>query len=196
MPNAHIVRADLCRLPFRPSQFSFVYSYGVVHHVPDPAQAMSELARVSEPGAGAAIYVYEDFSHRSALLRWSLRAVNVSRALTTRLPHVALYALCAVAAPVVFAAFTVPHLVLRQVPLTRGVAAAIPFRHGTGPFSLIGDLYDRFSAPVEFRYSRDGAAALANSGDSSAKLLAAQSRKRCGLILVPSNSWVRRDRQW
>ena len=34
------------------------------------------------------------------------------------------------------------------------------FRHGTGPFSLVGDLFDRLSAPVEFRYSRQQATAL------------------------------------
>src|SRR5687767_786975 len=46
LPNVRIVRADLRHLPFRSAQFSFVHSYGVVHHVATPDQAMAELARV------------------------------------------------------------------------------------------------------------------------------------------------------
>ena len=47
-----------------------------------------------------------------------------------------------------------------RVPGLRVVALSLPFRHARGPFSLAGDLYDRFSAPVEYRYSRTGATAL------------------------------------
>lgn len=167
LPNAHVVRADLCQLPFRASRFSFIYSYGVIHHVPVPPEAIAELARVSQPDAKAAIYVYEDFSERASLLRWSLRAANVWRRFTTRLPHALLYALCAGGAPFVYLGFTVPHKVLRRVPFCRAVAAGIPFRHGRGPFSLTGDLYDRFSAPVEYRYGRHAAAQLARDAGFS-----------------------------
>jgi len=169
LPNAHVVRADLCRLPFRTSQFTFIYSYGVLHHVPVPLEAMAELARVSQPGGRAAIYLYEDFSERAPLLRWSLRAANVWRVLTTRLPPPLLYALCVAAAPFVYVGFTLPHKLLNCVPFCRSVAAGIPFRHGRGPFDLTGDLYDRFSAPVEFRYSRHTAAQLARDAGFSVR---------------------------
>jgi hypothetical protein len=42
-------------------------------------------------------------------------------------------------------------------------AARFPYRHGTGPWSMSGDLFDRLSAPIEQRYSRDGAEALARA---------------------------------
>jgi len=161
LSNAHIVRADLCHLPFRPGHFSFVYSYGVLHHMPVPEAGLAELARVSRHGAAAAIYLYEDFSERSAGLRWSLRAANSWRAVSTRLPPQLLYALCVVAAPLVYLGFTVPFKVLNRVPVFRPLAAGIPFRHGRAPFSLAADLYDRFSAPIEYRYSRHTAAGLA-----------------------------------
>ena len=53
-----------------------------------------------------------------------------------------------------------PHRLLRRIPSLRPFANTLPFRHGTGPFSMTGDLYDRFSAPVEFRYSRSGTEAF------------------------------------
>lgn len=159
-PNAHVVQADLGHLPFRSACFDFIYSYGVLHHMAEPAEGAAELARVARRGGSVMIYVYEDFGDRSAGWRWLLRASNSLRHLTTRLPSRLLYALCQAGSPIVYLTFTVPHLVFRRVPRLRGLAASMPFRHGKGPFRLTGDLYDRFSAPVEYRYSRDGAAAL------------------------------------
>jgi hypothetical protein len=93
-------------------------------------------------------------------MRLALRAVNRLRAFTTRLPPRALFRACQLASPLVYATFTVPHRVLRNVPGLRSAASALPYRHGQRPFGLAGDLYDRFSAPVELRFSREGAAAL------------------------------------
>lgn len=160
VPRAHVVQADLCRLPFASGTFDFAYSYGVLHHLGAPDRGLREVVRVARPGARIAAYLYEDFSEQSALLRWSLRAVNTTRAITTRLPNRVLFNLCRVASPFVFALFTVPALVARRIPALTALHESLPFRHGTGPFSLVGDLYDRFSAPVEFRYSRQTSASL------------------------------------
>lgn len=164
LPNVHIVRADLCRLPFQSGRFAFIYSYGVLHHVPRPEQAVAELVRVSSATAEGALYLYEDFAERSSVLRWSLRALNLSRGITTRLPHRLLYVLCVIASPLVYLCFTVPHKMLVRVPWCRAVAAGIPFHFGRGPFDLVGDLYDRFATPIEYRYSRETSVRLAEEG--------------------------------
>ena len=157
--HAHIVQADLRSLPFADGTFDRVYSYGVLHHVATPPLAAVELARVSRQNAQVAIYLYEDFAERAWGWRAALALANSTRAVTTRLPPRLLFALCRVGAPVVYVLFTVPHHILRRVPGLMSLAGSIPFRHG-GPISLTGDLYDRFSAPIEFRYSRQTAAGL------------------------------------
>jgi hypothetical protein len=86
-----------------------------------------------------------------------LRAANAWRALTTRLPAPVLFRACQVASPVIFLLFAVPYRVLRTMAPLRGLAEQFPFRHAQGPFGLAGDLYDRYSAPIERRYSRAGA---------------------------------------
>jgi SAM-dependent methyltransferase len=160
LPNAHVIQADLRAIPLADETFDLVYSYGVVHHLTPPEAAVRELARVARDGATVAIYVYEDFSRRALAMRVGLRSVNTVRGITTRVSPRLLFALCRVASPVVYATFTVPHLLLRNVPGLRAVAGALPFRHAAGPFSLAGDLYDRFSAPIELRFNREGTAAL------------------------------------
>lgn len=160
IPNAHVVQADLRRLPFADGSFDRVYSYGVLHHVASPPAAAREVARVSRSGAEVAIYLYEDFGERSLALRWALAMVNSGRVVTTRMPPRVLYVLCQIASPIVFLLCTVPYRLIRHVPGLRPLADTIPFRHGRSPWRLTGDLFDRFSAPIEFRYSRRTAAEL------------------------------------
>jgi SAM-dependent methyltransferase len=157
--NAHVVRADLARLPFRAGVFDAIYSYGVLHHLEDPEAGTRELARVLAPRGVLAAYLYEDFSERHPGLRALLGVVTLARRVTTRVPHRLLYGLCVVGSPVVFLLCTVPYRLLHRTRLA-ALVAGMPFRHGTGPMSLAGDLYDRFSAPIERRYSRAGAMTL------------------------------------
>jgi hypothetical protein len=106
------------------------------------------------------VYLYEDFVERGTLLRWALDAANAFRAITTRLSPAALMRLCRIGSPIVYLLCAVPYGVLRRFAATRRLAESIPFRHATGPFSLSGDLFDRFGAPVEYRYTRARASAL------------------------------------
>jgi SAM-dependent methyltransferase len=60
--NVHVVQGDLLRLPFwRPEDgggFDFVYSIGVLHHLPEPAEGFRNLVRYVRPGGTIAVWVY------------------------------------------------------------------------------------------------------------------------------------------
>jgi SAM-dependent methyltransferase len=154
LDRAHVVQADLLRIPIASNTFDGAYSYGVVHHTPDPGRAVAEIARTLRPGAALLLYVYEDFSDRAWTWRAALAFANSARFVTTRLPPRLLMGLCRALSPIVYALCTWPSRHFRW-------AARFPYRHGLHPFGLSGDLYDRLSAPIEKRYSKPGAAALA-----------------------------------
>lgn len=159
-PRAHIVQADLRRLPFAADLFDAVYSYGVLHHLAEPEQGLHEIVRVAKPNAPVAAYLYEDFADRSFVWRTMFALANTTRRVTTRLPHRVLYGLCRAAAPGVYVGFTLPARIGRHIGPLRGIAERVPFRHGASPSALVGDLFDRLSAPVEWRYGREGALRL------------------------------------
>ena len=154
LPRANVIQGDLLRLPLASNTFDGAYSYGVVHHTPDPGRAVREIARALKPGAPLLLYVYEDFSDRSLLWRGALAAANSVRAITTRMRPSHLMRVCRLLSPVVYVLCTLPSRHFSW-------AKRFPYRHGPHAFGMVGDLYDRLSAPIEFRYSRDGAAALA-----------------------------------
>ena len=154
MARASVVQADLLRLPLASDTFDGAYSYGVVHHTPDPAGAVREIARTLKPGAPLLLYVYEDFADRAWYWRVALALANSGRAITTRMRPSHLMRLCRMLSPVVYVLCTLP---ARHFSW----AARFPYRHGPHAFGMVGDLYDRLSAPIEERYSSAGAAQLA-----------------------------------
>jgi ubiquinone/menaquinone biosynthesis C-methylase UbiE len=54
--------ADAENLPFHDNSFDIVYSYGVLHHTPDTAEAVNEVFRVLKPGGEAKIMIYHKHS--------------------------------------------------------------------------------------------------------------------------------------
>jgi SAM-dependent methyltransferase len=62
IPNADVVQGDLLHPPIRlvdgAGPFGLVYSIGVLHHLPVPADGFAALARLVAPGGALAVWVY------------------------------------------------------------------------------------------------------------------------------------------
>jgi SAM-dependent methyltransferase len=57
VPEARLLRADVCRLPLGDRSVDGIVSANLLEHVPDDFQALREIARVLRPGARAVIVV-------------------------------------------------------------------------------------------------------------------------------------------
>jgi SAM-dependent methyltransferase len=63
-----VVAANAEALPFEAAQFDTVTSFGVLHHTPDTARALLEVARVLKPGGTAYLMFYHRNSFAYRLL--------------------------------------------------------------------------------------------------------------------------------
>ncbi|TMC26193.1 MAG: class I SAM-dependent methyltransferase [Chloroflexi bacterium] len=86
LPNAHVIQADILAPPFARAAgkgaFDFIYSIGVLHHLPDPEAGFRSLVRCLRPGGTffGWVYGYEN----NALVH---RVIDpVRRRVTSRLP--------------------------------------------------------------------------------------------------------------
>lgn len=152
--QAQVVQADLHRPPFEPESFDFIYSIGVLHHLPDPEPAFRSLLRFLKPEGEIQVYLYgepEGQPIKSALLA----LVTGVRQITTRLPHALVYALAFPAACAAFAFFVWPYRLLKTLGL-KSIAEKLPMKqYSSLPFRVcINDQLDRFSAPIENRYTK------------------------------------------
>jgi SAM-dependent methyltransferase len=62
LANLALVRADLFELPIAAGSFEFVLSRGVVHHTPDPAEALARVAGCVAPGGTLVLGFYESWA--------------------------------------------------------------------------------------------------------------------------------------
>lgn len=57
LPNAHIIQADIYNLPFR-KKFDYIYSLGVLHHLPDPELGFNCLLKHLKERGEISVWVY------------------------------------------------------------------------------------------------------------------------------------------
>ena len=55
---AQVVQADATSLPFKKETFDCIYSFGVLHHIPDVDKAVVEINRVIKPGGQVMAMLY------------------------------------------------------------------------------------------------------------------------------------------
>ncbi len=89
LPNAHVVQCDIYSLPFR-QPFDYVFSIGVLHHLPSPTRGFGSLLAVLKRGGTISVWVYGKEGNFLVRTVGSFIRVNV----TSKLPHGLLKALC------------------------------------------------------------------------------------------------------
>jgi SAM-dependent methyltransferase len=155
--RADFVQGDLRCPPFPAESFDLVYSFGVVHHLAQPAAAVRALAALVRPGGTLRLYVYRSLADEGLTRRALLGAVTALRSLTTRLPPDALHAFSWAVAAIAEVAFLAPRRALRGWRLGDRLTRGLPLVHYVDvPFRmLVAEQFDRFGAPLEGRYRRD-----------------------------------------
>lgn len=85
LPNAHVIQADIFRLPLA-RKFDYAFSVGVLHHLPDPRQGFLSLASKVKPGGQLSAWIYGAENNE-----WITRWVNpVREKITSRIDQRAL----------------------------------------------------------------------------------------------------------
>ncbi|HEX8097877.1 MAG TPA: methyltransferase domain-containing protein [Pyrinomonadaceae bacterium] len=99
LENAHVIQADIYRLPLRPV-FDYAFSVGVLHHLPDPRRGFLSLASKVRDGGHLSAWVYGAENNE-----WITRFVNpVRKGVTSRMSRRALLHLSKLPAAALFAA--------------------------------------------------------------------------------------------
>jgi SAM-dependent methyltransferase len=166
-PNLHFVRGNLLAPPLAKGSLDFVYSFGVLHHTPDPERAFQLLVARLRPGGLITVFVYKDFSD-IPIKQMALRLVTRMRRHTAKMAPETLRRYSRAAAPVVYLTLSLPARILRACGASR-LARHIPYGIFSDLDAIASSLQDRFGAPYEFRFAIDdlrGWAARAQLADS------------------------------
>ncbi|MEJ7617714.1 MAG: methyltransferase domain-containing protein [Pyrinomonadaceae bacterium] len=99
LENAHIIQADIYRLPVK-RVFDYAFSVGVLHHLPDPRGGLLALSNQVKPGGHISAWVYGAENNE-----WIVKLVNPLRhSFTSRINQGALLQLSKLPTALLFAA--------------------------------------------------------------------------------------------
>lgn len=155
LENAHIVQADIYRLPFG-RNFDYAFSVGVLHHLPDPRAGFQSLAGRVKPGGHISAWVY-GLENNEWIVRW----VNpVRRHVTSRLSRRLLLHLSRLPTAVLFLATRLIYGPLNRARGGTALARHLFYNDYLKAISHFGwreqhsIVFDHLAAPVAFYISR------------------------------------------
>jgi SAM-dependent methyltransferase len=157
--NVRFHRADVSALPISEGSLDFVYSLGVLHHVPDTEAAIRSCVSLLKPGAPFLVYLYYAFDNRPVWFRSIWRVSDVVRRCVSRAPYGARYALSqALALAVYWPLARLAALAARQ---GRDVDAwPLSYYRARSLYVMRTDALDRFGTRLERRFTRREIAAM------------------------------------
>jgi len=143
---AHFVQGDVFNLPFRRNEFDFIYSLGVLHHLPDPQAGFVKLIPHLKSGAPIFIWVYQR-TRRKELLEYA-------RKITTHLPNWMVNGLAWIAAIVDYGIVVNLYRLFRRF-LSMAVRAPLRIKEYARYdfYTSYADWFDRLSAPLSHFYT-------------------------------------------
>jgi SAM-dependent methyltransferase len=153
-PGCHVIQANIYERPLRDACFDVVWSFGVLHHMPDPAAGFRAIVDFARPDGGLiAIWVY---GYRGMRLTYRLSHMQTLHTVTRSLSGSARLRVSQAVAGVLSAFYWEPlraltsiglGTVVDRLPLTDYVA------HGWR--ARVAGVHDRLSTPITHFHDRD-----------------------------------------
>ncbi|MBT0663013.1 methyltransferase domain-containing protein [Geobacter pelophilus] len=150
-PNIHLVQGDIFNPPFADETFDFFYSFGVLHHLPDPLKGFCSLLPKVKRGGSAFVWLY---GKQRKVLNGILEAM---RFFSKRLPMSVLKPIALVLAVVDYYCVILPYKVVSTIFPIEKIFPVFK----TGRFSIYtklpfkityADWFDRLSPPLRYYY--------------------------------------------
>lgn len=152
-PHCHVVQANVHDRPFRDESFDVVWSFGVLHHMPDPAAGFRALVDFAHRNGGlVAIWVY---GYRGMRFTYRLSHMRALHAVTRTLSGGARLRASQAVAAALSALYWEPLRALRGVGLGR-VVDRLPLADyvAHGWKARVAGVHDRLSTPITHFHDR------------------------------------------
>ncbi|QJC55781.1 Ubiquinone biosynthesis O-methyltransferase [Polaromonas vacuolata] len=147
----HLASVDDHPLP--PDSKDFGYSLGVLHHVPDTADAIKACVAMLKPGAPFQVYLYYAFDNRSATFKLAWRCSDLLRRAICKLPAKLKHLMTDVLAAALY--YPLARFALLAERVGFGVAGIpLSYYRSHSFYTMRTDSRDRFGTPLEQRFSR------------------------------------------
>jgi len=154
--NIRITQASSDNIPFNDETFDFVFSLGVLHHIPETQTALIDTVKKVKKGGHVLIYLYYNLDNRGVLYKALFKLSSLIRYIVAALPKWAKHIVCDfIAITVYMPLILVSRIVQKMIP-NKSTYQKLPLAYYVGKsFNVIrNDALDRFGTPLEQRFSK------------------------------------------
>lgn len=148
--NATFVNCTQESIPYPDGHFDFIFSLGVLHHIPDTAEAIKSLVAKLAPRSRLLLYLYYAFDNRPFWFRWLWKLSDVGRRAISAMSF-PLRRFCSE----LIAAFV--YCPLAAIAEYLPVSESWPLRAYAGKsfYTMRTDALDRFGTRLEQRFTKE-----------------------------------------
>lgn len=154
--QVELVQASTDNIPFPDGHFDFVFSLGVLHHIPDTRKALNDCVKKVRPGGHFLVYLYYSLDNKPYYFRIIYFLSNLIRLVISKMPAGLKKAVCSILAVLIYMPFVLLCRFLKLLGVPEKVRQNIPLQgYEDQSFYVIrNDSLDRFGTPLEQRFSR------------------------------------------
>lgn len=156
LDNVRISLAGVDNIPFEDESFDFIYSLGVLHHIPDTGAALQTAVEKLKPNGHFLIYLYYNFDNRPSWYKMIHDASELLRSIISKQSKTVKKVLADILAITLY----MPAILLARLTkfiFKNDLYKAIPLSYyADKSFYIIrNDSLDRFGTPLEQRFSKN-----------------------------------------
>ncbi len=155
--NCYFYQAGVGDMVLPKGSMDFGYSLGVLHHVPDTKQGISDCVKMLKPGSPFLLYLYYALDNRSFFYRFLWRVSDTIRRFVSKLPHNMRYGVSQLIAFFIYLPLSRFAALMEFLGMSSARAASLPlgfYRH-LSFYTMRTDALDRFGTSLEQRFTRN-----------------------------------------
>ena len=151
--NIDFLQATVSEHPLKHNSQDFGYSLGVLHHIPNTAQALKDCVKILKPGAPFLLYLYYKFDNRPIWYPIIWRISDIVRRLISILPSSLKSFITNTIAITIYFPLARLAFLGEKIGLNVNNWLLASYRK-TSFFTMRTDSRDRFGTPLEQRFTR------------------------------------------
>jgi 2-polyprenyl-3-methyl-5-hydroxy-6-metoxy-1,4-benzoquinol methylase len=152
--NVRITQASVNTIPFAHESFDLVYSLGVLHHIPDTADAIRNCFKYVKRQGFFLLYLYYNLENRGFAFRTLFHLSNFLRKIISSLPSGIKKVFCDCIALLVYWPLAKLSSLVSVFSKKLGEQIPLSYYRKTSFFVMRNDALDRFGTPLEKRFSK------------------------------------------
>ncbi len=152
--NVRVTQAAVDNLPFENESFDFIFSLGVLHHIPDTQSALSEAVTKLKRNGYFLLYIYYALDDRGFLFRTLFHISDWVRKIIWPLPHAVKFILCDIIAFLLYMPLIGIARFFKFLGFKFYKRLPLSYYCDKSLYIIRNDVLDRFGTPLEQRYTR------------------------------------------